>query len=200
MSAATAEKPRIFNLREPLPFVCSGCGVSALAGCKCGVEYVPAGKRAEEAVVANPEKSDRAIADDIGVSNQTVRRARAKSTVTNVTVEKRTGKDGKTRKLPKRPKVKTGAHTARGSKHRADDPIHAKCEGCDTAEQTWRHSLGNMAGDAASMCAFWTRQFGTDWEKFEVPSSLVTLAKQAAEEWRKLASDLAKRRKNHGND
>jgi hypothetical protein len=41
-------------------------------------------------------KPDRAIAAEIGVSNQTVRRARRKTTVTNVTVGdgKRTGRDG----------------------------------------------------------------------------------------------------------
>ncbi len=44
-------------------------------------------------------KPDRAIAAEIGVSNQTVRRARRKTTVTNVTVGdgKRTGRDGKPR-------------------------------------------------------------------------------------------------------
>lgn len=82
---------------------CTGCGAFAQAACNCGVEYVPTGLRAAAAVAANPGKSDRAIADEIGVSNQTVKRARAKSTVTNVTVDgKRTGKDGKTRRNPAR--------------------------------------------------------------------------------------------------
>ena len=59
--------------------------------------------RAAEAVMANPEKSDRAIAADIGVSPMTVNRAR--STVPDVTVE-RTGLDGKTRKMRKAPEKK----------------------------------------------------------------------------------------------
>jgi len=75
----------------------------AKASCNCGAGYVPAGQRAAAAIKANPDKSDRAIADEIGVSNQTVRRARKKSTVTGVTVATRTGRDGKKRKLPKRP-------------------------------------------------------------------------------------------------
>jgi hypothetical protein len=61
--------------------------------------YVPAGKRAEQAVVANPEKSDRAIAEEIGVSHTTVQKAR-KATGNNVPVAKRVGKDGKARKMP----------------------------------------------------------------------------------------------------
>lgn len=78
--------------------VCTGCGAEANASCNCGMAYVPASQRAAEAVRANPEKSDRAIAADIGVSAMTVNRAR--STVPNVTVEKRVGLDGKERRLP----------------------------------------------------------------------------------------------------
>jgi hypothetical protein len=61
---------------------------------------MPASKRAEEAVAANPNKSDRAIAEEIGVGRMTVSRARKAATVPCGTVEKRTGKDGKARKVP----------------------------------------------------------------------------------------------------
>jgi hypothetical protein len=84
---------------------CSSCGADATASCDCGVAYVPAGKRAEEAVAANPEKSDRAIAEEIGVSQPTVSRARKRSVDTDVSTEKRTGKDGKKYKVSK-PKTK----------------------------------------------------------------------------------------------
>jgi hypothetical protein len=84
-----------------LPYKCSSCGASARAGCNCGVPYVPAGDRAAAAVAANPKKSDRAIAAEIGVGNATVSRARRKATVScDTVVEKRTGKDGKARKQP----------------------------------------------------------------------------------------------------
>lgn len=56
-------------------------------------------KRSDAAVAANPEKSDRAIAADIGVHKNTVARAR-KVTGPQGPVEKRVGKDGKARKLP----------------------------------------------------------------------------------------------------
>jgi hypothetical protein len=84
---------------------CSSCGADATASCDCGVAYVPAGKRAEEAVAANPEKSDRAIAEEIGVSQPTVSRARKRAVDTDVSTEKRTGKDGKKYKASK-PKAK----------------------------------------------------------------------------------------------
>lgn len=88
---------------------CTSCGTTTDAPCACGVAYayVPAGKRAEEALAENPQLSDRAIAEEIGVSDRTVNRAR-KSTATNVAVEKRIGKDGKQRKMPEAKTVETG--------------------------------------------------------------------------------------------
>jgi hypothetical protein len=97
---ATAKVIDIKNHRPALRLQCSHCGAGATAACECGAPYVPAGKRAEEAVAANPEKSDRAIAAAIGVSHTTVQKAR-KATGNKLPVdEKRTGKDGKQRKLP----------------------------------------------------------------------------------------------------
>jgi hypothetical protein len=84
--------------------VCTSCGSEANASCTCGVSYAPKSARAAEAIAKNPEKSDRAIADEIGVSQPTVSRAR-KRTDTDVSVP-RTGKDGKTRKMPQ-PRIDT---------------------------------------------------------------------------------------------
>jgi hypothetical protein len=86
-------------LQFPARLECSKCGASATASCDCGVAYVPAGMRAAEAVTANPEKSNRAIAAEIDVDEKTVRKAR-KSTADQSAVGKRVGKDGKSRKLP----------------------------------------------------------------------------------------------------
>jgi len=58
---------------------------------------VPAGELAKAAVAANPEMSNRAIAEKIGVGKDSVRRAR---TGAKAPVEKRVGKDGKARKQP----------------------------------------------------------------------------------------------------
>ena len=54
-------------------YECPKCGND----CQCGVPYVPKTVRAAEAIRANPEKSNRAIADETGLSEPTVRRARA---------------------------------------------------------------------------------------------------------------------------
>lgn len=80
-------------------YECSECG--AAASCDCGAKMVPAGTRAAAAIAANPGKSDRAIAAEIGVSDMTVGRARRKAGATNVSPEadgaseRRLGRDGK---------------------------------------------------------------------------------------------------------
>jgi hypothetical protein len=96
-------------MNQVLPFpqsvthlACSKCFATTEVKCDCGVAYiyVPAGERAQQAVADNPEKSDRAIAAEVGVNAETVRRARKRSTAANAAVEKRVGKDGKKRRLP----------------------------------------------------------------------------------------------------
>ena len=77
--------------------VAARCNAIQSANCDCGVGYVPAGKRAEEAVAANPQMSDRAIADEIGESHRTVNRARKATGTKNDPVADRTGRDGKQR-------------------------------------------------------------------------------------------------------
>lgn len=80
---------------------CTACGAEANASCNCGKPYVPAKQRAKEAIEANPQKSDRAIAADIGVSHETVSKARRESPVNELTPE-REGRDGKVYRLPVR--------------------------------------------------------------------------------------------------
>jgi hypothetical protein len=58
------------------------------------------------AVAADPRKSDRAIAEQIGVSHPTVAKARKKATTgKDFPVDKRTGRDGKARKMPSKPAI-----------------------------------------------------------------------------------------------
>ena len=56
-------------------------------------------QKAVEAIKANPQKSNRAIADEAGVSEGTVRTAR-KATAPDGAVEPRTGLDGKQGRMP----------------------------------------------------------------------------------------------------
>ena len=99
MSAAAARKAlEARSLLDARRLECSDCGAAATANCGCHAPYVPAGERAAKAVAENPEKSDRAIAAELGVSKDTIRRAR-KSTGAHAPVdEPRVGKDGKKRR------------------------------------------------------------------------------------------------------
>jgi DNA-binding transcriptional MocR family regulator len=74
--------------------VCTTCGAEANASCTCGVAYTPKSIRAAEAVKADPQKSDRAIADEIGVGRTTVQKARAQVAIEGPP-DKRIGQDGK---------------------------------------------------------------------------------------------------------
>jgi hypothetical protein len=64
-------------------------------------------QRAAETIKANPAKSDRAIAAELGIGNATVSRARRKSDVSHDTP--RTGKDGKSYPATRTPKAKAPA-------------------------------------------------------------------------------------------
>src|SRR4051794_22089390 len=62
---------------------------------------MPAKQRAREAIEANPQKSDRAIAVDLGTSPETVHGARRELGANSVAPE-REGRDGKVYRLPVR--------------------------------------------------------------------------------------------------
>lgn len=88
----------VIELPQQNNLVCPKCGIHA--ACRCGVAPIT---RAAYAIQQNPEKSDRAIADEIGVGNATVSRARRdQSTVSRDAVQKRTGRDGRARRRPTR--------------------------------------------------------------------------------------------------
>jgi hypothetical protein len=103
----------------------------------------------------------------------TVGRARKLGATHVAPGEKRTGKDGK--KYP-----------ARRNAPLLPDPIQEECSTCDTLEDRWQHSASSFLGDLTAMRAYWSKEFG-NWEKFGKPSALVSLAKQADEEWKLLA-------------
>jgi len=86
---------------------CSSCGAAGIAACDCGAPYVtPAFVRAAKAIAASPNKSDRAIAAELGINQSTVSRARPR-TDASASVDTRVGLDGKVRHMPQRkPKPK----------------------------------------------------------------------------------------------
>lgn len=67
----------------------------ANASCNRGVAYTPKISRAAEAIKANPQKSDRAIAAELGVSQPTVSEARKRASDRDLSPETRIGRDGK---------------------------------------------------------------------------------------------------------
>jgi hypothetical protein len=99
--------------------VCTCCGAEVNAACSCGVAYVPKSVRAAEAVKANPEKSNRAIAEEIGVDHKTVGKARAglEDVGTIPHVETRTDSIGRQQPATKKP---TAADQMRVPKTSAD--------------------------------------------------------------------------------
>jgi hypothetical protein len=75
---------------------CTACGAEANATCTCGVAYVPKSVQAAEAIATNPEKSDRAIAAELGVGRTTVQRARKEVARDGPPeLDERVGRDGK---------------------------------------------------------------------------------------------------------
>ena len=86
--------------QQEAKFLCSACG--AERGCNCNAPAIPKAQQAIEALKANPEKSDRAIAADIGVAKNTVRAARQELVNTDQLEDgPRIGLDGKKRKQPR---------------------------------------------------------------------------------------------------
>ncbi len=80
-----------------IKWMCSSCGVDA--GCNCGAPLMSKAQLAAEAVAADPQKSNRAIASEIGVNESTVREARP-SAAGHPAAETRTGLDGKQYRMP----------------------------------------------------------------------------------------------------
>jgi len=60
-------------------------------------------------------------------------------------------------------------------------------------ERLWDRSASDLAGNAMTMEASWTRQFGAAWRDFPVSPSLAGLAREAADAWTFLAEQLAAR-------
>lgn len=83
---------------------CSACGAAGVASCNCNASYIPAKDRAVAAIAANPQKSNRALAKDLGVSHTSVNKARGNM----FPPEKVIGRDGKqypARKMPEKKEV-----------------------------------------------------------------------------------------------
>ena len=92
---------QVYEMRRSIQrMVCIGCGAEANAACNCGKAYVPAAQRVAKYDEANPGKSTREAAADLGVSHETVSKARKsgaslEAPVNQLTPATVTGRDGK---------------------------------------------------------------------------------------------------------
>lgn len=103
MSRTPAEIHQIKPRAVAVNWMCSSCGVDA--GCNCGASLMSKAQRAAHAINENPRKSNVMIAEEIGVSEPTVRRARDATSSHDEVDEPRTGLDGKVRRMPTRSEV-----------------------------------------------------------------------------------------------
>lgn len=92
-----AEIHRLQTKPIAINWQCSACGIDA--GCNCGAPLMSKAQRAAEALAASPQMSNRAIAEETGLSEPTIRRARTASSDA-VDKEPRIGLDGKQRRMP----------------------------------------------------------------------------------------------------
>jgi hypothetical protein len=118
--------------------------VEANASCNCGVSYVAKSVRAAEAIRANPNKSDRAIAAELGVSDRTVNRARD-SRATYDAPDERTGRDGKSYSIQQRIRREPGRVPHRGR----PEEFPSLCVNYDTSrcrESTYFASVLSLTG------------------------------------------------------
>lgn len=99
----------VLPFNTPAKLRCDGCGTLADAACDCGVPYKPIkpSAAAAKAVAAHPERSDRAIAAEIGVDHKTVAKARRSGGEKSPPAEKRIGRDGKAQKVRRNAPIST---------------------------------------------------------------------------------------------
>jgi hypothetical protein len=168
-NAMLAEKPARARLE------CSACGATANAACDCGAPYVPstAEKRelVAEALKKNPKKSNRQVAQAVGVAHKTIAAVRRglESTGEIPQLEKTTGKDGRDRPAGK-PKVTLPRSTAA----QISDP------GTDADRTAYL-----LRVDQAIRLAAYSGP---------VTEEIVAAARQVAAAWTELATDLANRK------
>jgi hypothetical protein len=157
-------------------WMCSACGVDA--GCNCGAPLMSKAGRARELKESAPDRSNKSIGRELEMDASQVRRALNKG-VAQATPFEPTGF------------LEAWKNETKRILHE-DDPVQEDCDDCTSDEERWQRSLSSMAGDAVSLSSYWTRQFG-NWNKFVVPQDLATLATQASEAWKQIASELTKR-------
>jgi hypothetical protein len=156
---------------RPMRMHCAECGSFVKVACRCGASYIPASQYAAVAIKRHPEKSDRAIAAEIGVSKDTVRRARSTGAKAPVESARRTGRDGKARRLPQ-------VEIARAEATKARAHAMAVMFGGTTIPQDHRALLiaGLQALDSDHPVERQRALLGLTWDQLIVPAELACAA------------------------
>jgi hypothetical protein len=157
----------VVQFKRPALLRCPKCGATTDAACDCGVEYVQAGALAAAAIEANPELSNRAIAEQTGLGLTTVQRAR-KSGDPNGSPAKRIGRDGKMQSATKRKAMKADTHKAVLRGPRLTPP-----DGLTVAK--WLIPDPATAGDIVSTDGE-AKRFGVDGRTYRMVRDMVLLA------------------------
>jgi hypothetical protein len=146
---------------------CSSCGAVADGACDCGAPYVPVKDRADEKIKANPEMSNRAIAAELGVGLESVRKARIRAGdhqgspagdiqrdgMSDAAIGRRIGKDGKSYPAqPRKPKKEPPENFQTAFFLRVDLAVTAKRE-CEQLFLSMKPSMLRQAADAARAVA-----------------------------------------------
>lgn len=176
---------------------CPSCGANARAGCNCGVDYVPAGEYAAQQVAKpeNREKSNRMLADEIGVSKDTVRTAR-KVGGEKSPPEKRVGRDGKKQSATKKKsKRQQGGGTATvPTACTTIDPERHHDEG-DPPEKIWKTQFDYRVRETTRMAKESLEELPNG---LKVTKAMIDAAQHVALAWQRLTDKLAQRHARNG--
>jgi hypothetical protein len=136
------------------------------------VPYIPAGQRAAEAIAANPQRSDRAIAAEIGVDHKT--EGAARKAVGEHSPPERIGRDGKSypTKATKPPPVVD---------HDDDSTTDADHE--QGLRVIAARGLINRASESAAMARY-------PLGRLVITNEIITAARDAAQSWSDLVAKL----------
>ena len=128
-----------------VPLVCSECGADGIGTCACNAPYLPPTlKKAVEAIAVNPEKSNRVIAEEIGVSDMTVGRARKTVATRNVATERRIGKDGKSYKSHPGPEILRQKEEAKLLREKKKEQREAEKRRQEEEQAAWAAKVDKM--------------------------------------------------------
>lgn len=184
--------------------VCSACGKQA--ACDCNVPYVS--KLTFAAARMKAERSDRANGKELGVSRDTIGKAR-KQLSGKLTVEtKREGLDGKLRSLPEKQNGKPHRRMPKKSDPPWAVPAPPRRKGETKREHTdrwakimydrrlkelpdvaWEIKVVELLTQIAGLEHSWKEEFG-DWRKFSMTPCTYQLLQSAADVLNKLLSEL----------